>query len=180
MTEVTTLLLAWRQGDEAALSELVSIVYQELRRLAHRYLASQRPGHTLQSSALVHEAYLRLVDYRNIRWQDRSHFLAVTSRLMRQILVDYARAHGAEKRGGRMSTEPLDETRSPGQPQSADVVALNDALTALAEFDPRKSQIVELKFFGGLETSEIAEVVGVSEPTVLRDWKLAKAWLLRE
>jgi RNA polymerase sigma-70 factor (ECF subfamily) len=180
MTDATTLLLAWRRGDDAALGELISIVYQELRRTAHRYLAGQRPGHTLQTTALVHEAYLQLVDCRQVRWQDRSHFLAVTARLMRRILVDYARARNAEKRGGSTPAAPLDENLDSARPQSADLITLNDSLEALATVDQRKSEVVELKFFGGLETREIAEVLGISEPTVLRDWKLAKAWLLRE
>jgi RNA polymerase sigma factor (TIGR02999 family) len=180
MTDTTTLLLAWRRGDEAALGELISIVYHELRRLAHRYLAGQRPGHTLQTTALVHETYLQLVDCRQIRWQDRSHFLAVTARLMRRILVDYARARNANKRGGTVRPVSLDESLDFAPPRSADLVALDDSLQALATIDPRKSEVVELKFFGGLEAGEIAEVLGVSQPTVLRDWKLAKVWLLRE
>jgi RNA polymerase sigma factor (TIGR02999 family) len=180
MTDATTLLLAWRRGDEAALGELIAIVYQELRRMAHRYLAGQRPGHTLQTTALVHETYLQLVDCRQIRWQDRSHFLAVTARLMRRILVDYARARTAEKRGGPVRPLALDESLDFASPRSAGLVALDDSLQSLAAIDPRKSEVVELKFFGGLEAREIAEVLGVSQPTVLRDWKLAKVWLLRE
>jgi len=180
MTDATTLLLAWRRGDQAALGELISIVYQELRRLAHRYLAGQRPNHTLQTTALVHETYLQLLDCRQIRWQDRSHFLAVTARLMRRILVDYARNRNAEKRGGTAHPVSLDENLDFAPPRSADLVALDDSLQALAIIDPRKSEVVELKFFGGMEAREIAEVLGVSQPTVLRDWKLAKVWLLRE
>jgi len=180
MTDATTLLLAWRRGDQAALGELISIVYQELRRLAHRYLAGQRPNHTLQTTALVHETYLQLLDCRQIRWQDRSHFLAVTARLMRRILVDYARNRNAEKRGGTAHPVSLDENLDFAPPRSADLVALDDSLQALAIIDPRKSEVVELKFFGGMEARQIAEVLGVSQPTVLRDWKLAKVWLLRE
>ena len=178
--DVTTLLLAWRQGDEAALDELIPLVYQELRRMAHCYLAGQRPGHTLQTTALVHETYLRLVDCRQVRWQDRSHFLAVTAKLMRRILVDYARSRNANKRGGAARPVTLDESLDFAPQRSADLVALDDSLEALATIDPRKSKVVELKFFGGLETSEMAEVLGVSQQTILRDWKLAKLWLLRE
>ena len=151
MTDATTLLLAWRRGDQAALGELISIVYQELRRLAHRYLAGQRPNHTLQTTALVHETYLQLLDCRQIRWQDRSHFLAVTARLMRRILVDYARNRNAEKRGGTAHPVSLDENLDFAPPRSADLVALDDSLQALAIIDPRKSEVVELKFFGGME-----------------------------
>jgi RNA polymerase sigma factor (TIGR02999 family) len=178
--DATTLLLAWRQGDETALDELISLVYQELRRMAHRYMAGQHPGHTLQTTALVHETYLLLVDCRRVRWQDRTHFLAVTARLMRRILVDYARSRRAGKRGGHVPPVALDENLDFAPPRSADLVALDDSLAALAKIDPRKSRVVELKFFGGLDSEEIAEVLGVSQPTVLRDWKLAKLWLLRE
>src|ERR1035441_3577594 len=178
--DATTLLLARRQGDAAALDELISLAYQELHRLAHRYLAGQRPGHTLQTTALVHEAYLQLVDCRQVRWQDRTHFLAVSARLMRRILVDYARSRNANKRGGATQLVSLDESLDFAPPRSADLVALDDSLEGLAKMDPRKGQVVELKFFGGLDTEEIAEVLGVSQQTVLRDWKLAKVWLLRE
>jgi RNA polymerase sigma factor (TIGR02999 family) len=178
--DATTLLLAWRQGDEAALDELVALVYQELRRMAHRHLAGQRPGHTLQTTALVHEAYLKLVDCRQVRWQDRSHFLGVSARLMRRILVDYARSRNAGKRGGPARPVSLDENLDFAPSRSAGLVSLDDSLDALAAMDPRKGKLVELKFFGGLDTAEIAEVLGVSQPTVLRDWKLAKLWLLRE
>jgi RNA polymerase sigma-70 factor (ECF subfamily) len=178
--DATTLLLAWRQGDAAALDELISLVYQELRRMAHRYLAGQRPGHTLQTTALVHEAYLHLVDCRQVRWQDRTHFLAVTARLMRRILVDYARSRNANKRGGVERPVSLDDNLDFAPQRSASLVALDDCLEELAVIDPRKSKVVELKFFGGLDTGEIAAVLEVSQPTVLRDWKLAKLWLLRE
>jgi RNA polymerase sigma factor (TIGR02999 family) len=178
--DVTTLLLAWRQGDEAALDELIPLVYQELRRMAHCYLAGQRPGHTLQTTALVHETYLHLVDCRQVRWQDRSHFLAISAKLMRRTLVDYARSRNANKRGGAARPVTLDESLDFAPQRSADLVALDDSLEALATIDPRKSKVVELKFFGGLETSEMAEVLGVSQQTILRDWKLAKLWLLRE
>jgi len=180
MADATTLLLAWRQGDEAALEQLIPLVYQALRRMAHRYMAGQRAGHTLQTTALVHETYLQLVDYRQVRWQDRSHFLAVSATLMRRILVDYARSRKAGKRGGAERPVSLDENLTFSPAMSANLVALDDALQALGEIDPRKSKVVELKFFGGLDTREIAATLGVSEPTVLRDWKLAKVWLLRE
>ena len=179
--DVTKLLLAWRQnGDEESLNELVSLVYPELRRMAHRYMAGQRPGHTLQTTGLVHETFLQLVDCRQVRWQDRTHFLAVAAMLMRRILVDYARSRNAGKRGGPGHPVSLNERFDFSPPKSPDLLALNDSLEALAEIDPRKSKVVEMKFFGGLETDEIGEVLGVSEQTVLRDWKLAKVWLLRE
>ena len=176
----TTLLLAWRQGDGAALDELISLVYPELRRMAHRYMVGQRAGHTLQTTALVHEAYLQLVDCRQVHWHDRSHFLAVSATLMRRILVNYARSHNANKRGGNAETVCIDAGEHLRPAMSTDVIALDDALQALAAIDPRKNKVVELKFFGGLEAREIAAVLGVSEQTVLRDWKLAKVWLLRE
>ncbi len=178
--DATSLLVAWRQGDADALNGLVALLYHELRRIAHRYLAGQRRGHTLQTTALVHEAYVQLIDCREVRWQDRSHFLAVSANLMRRILVDYARAHNAGKRGGGITPASFQDNLIAAAAKSPDLVALDDALAALSEIDPRKSKVVELKFFGGLETDEIAEVLGVSPPTVLRDWKLAKVWLLRE
>jgi RNA polymerase sigma factor (TIGR02999 family) len=178
--DATTLLLAWRQGDQAALNELTSLVYQELRRMAHRYMAGQRAGHTLQTTALVHETYLRLVDCRRVRWHDRTHFLAVAATLMRRILVDYARSRNANKRGGEVQSVSLDENLEFAPAKAAHLVALDDCLEQLAAIDRRKGKVVELKFFGGLETAEVAEVLGVTEPTVLRDWKLAKVWLLRE
>jgi RNA polymerase sigma factor (TIGR02999 family) len=178
--DATTLLLAWRQGDEAALGELITVVYQELRRLAHRYMAGQRAGHTLQTTALVHETYLRLVDCRRVRWHDRTHFLAVAATLMRRILVDYARSRNANKRDGAAQYVSLDENLEFAPAKGAHLIALDECLEQLAAIDHRKSKVVELKFFGGLETAEVAEVLGVSEPTVLRDWKLAKVWLLRE
>ena len=178
--QVTKLLSAWRGGDEIAQDRLFRVVYSDLRRLAHRYMANERPGQTLQTTALVNEAYLRLVDITQVQWQDRAHFFAVAARVMRRILVDGARARGYQKRGGDAENITLNEellvTNRPGP----DLVALDDALTALAEVDHRKSQVVELRFFGGLNTDEIAEVLGVSSDTVLRDWKTAKVWLLRE
>lgn len=177
---VTALLVAWGQGNQSALNELVPIVYRELRRLAHRYMAGQAEGHTLQTTALVNEAYLRLVDCRQVRWQDRDHFLRVSANLMRRILVDFARSRNFQKRGAGVRPAWLDDNLDHSPPRSWDLVALDDALDALAEVDRRKSQVVELKFFGGLQADEIARALQVSPQTVLRDWKLAKAWLRRE
>lgn len=178
--QVTELLLAWSQGRSSALEELLPLVHNELQRLAHHYMAGQRPGHTLQTTALVNEAYLRLVDCSRVRWQNRAHFFAVSARLMRRILVDFARSRGYLKRGA--GVRPLSLQKSPDifQPTDPDVVALDDALNALAAIDPRKSRVVELRFFGGLTAEETAEVLKVSPDTVLRDWKLAKVWLHRE
>ncbi|HSB15586.1 MAG TPA: sigma-70 family RNA polymerase sigma factor [Bryobacteraceae bacterium] len=178
--EVTQLLVAWGQGDQAARDSLIPLVYQELRRLAHRYMTGERPGHTLQTTALVNEAYLRLVDCRRVRWQNRAHFFAVSATLMRRILVDYARSRGYQKRGADAQTVLLDENLDLSPQKGCDLVAIDEALDALAVFDPRKSKVVELKFFGGLTADEIAEVLQVSPQTVLRDWKLARSWLLRE
>ena len=178
--DATTLLLAWRQGDEAALGELISLVYQELRRMAHRYLAGQRPGHTLQATALVHETYARLVDTPRVHWNDRAHFLAVCAQLMRRVLVDYARSCQYLKRGAGAPAAVLDEALQVPSKQFEDLAAIDEALNDLAKFDPRKSQVVELKFFGGLTVEESAAFLKVSPETVMRDWKLAKAWLLKE
>ena len=178
--QVTRLLSAWRGGDEIAQDRLFKVVYADLRRLAHRYMANERPGQTLQTTALVNEAYLRLVDITQVQWQDRAHFFAVAARVMRRILVDSARARRYQKRGGDAENVTLNESLHVTNRHGPDLVALDDALTALAEVDPRKSQVVELRFFGGLNTDEIAEVLGVSADTVLRDWKTAKVWLLRE
>ena len=175
--QVTQLLVAWGGGDQAALDELMPLVHEELRRLARRCMNRERPGHTLQTSALVNEAFLRLVDQKNVRWQDRTHFFGIAARLMRQILVDYARRRGYAKRGGGAQPVLLDEALIVAEERAAEVVALDDALKSLAEIDPRKSRIVELRFFGGLSIEETAEVLGVSEGTVRRDWALAKAWL---
>jgi len=177
--QVTQLLVAWGGGDRAALDELMPLVYEELRRLAHKCIRRERPGHTLQTSALLNEAYLRLVDQKNIHWQDRAHFFGIAARLMRQVLVDYARKRGYAKRGGDAHRVPLDEALTVSEERAADVVALDDALKSLAEIDPRQSQIVELRFFGGLSIEETAEVLAVSPGTVMRDWTLAKAWLRR-
>jgi RNA polymerase sigma-70 factor (ECF subfamily) len=178
--QVTQLLVAWGGGDRAALEELMPLVYEELRRLAHRCMSRERPGHTLQTSALVDEAYLRLVDQQNIRWQDRAHFFGIAARLMRQVLIDYARKRRYAKRGGDARRVSLDEALIVSKERAADVVALDDALKSLAEIDPRQSQIVELRFFGGLSIEETAQVLAVSPGTVMRDWTLAKAWLRRE
>jgi RNA polymerase sigma-70 factor (ECF subfamily) len=177
--QVTRLLLAWSQGQSAALEELVPLVHGELKRLAHHYMAGQHPGHTLQTTALVNEAYLRLVDCSRVRWQNRAHFFAVSAQLMRRILVDFARSRRYLKRGA--GVRPLSFEQAPDifERTDPDLVALDDALNALA-VDPRKCQVVELRFFGGLTAEEAAEVLKVSPDTVLRDWKLAKVWLHRE
>lgn len=178
--EVTELLRAWGAGDEQALERLTPLVYQELRRIARRYMARERPNHTLQATALVNEAYLRLMDAKGVSWHDRAHFFAISARAMRRILIDLARARNYQKRGGGEERLTLEESAViQGQP-APDLVALDDALNVLAEMDPRRSQVVELRFFGGLSVEETAAVLKVSPETVKRDWKLAKAWLLRE
>jgi len=178
--EITRLLLAWGEGDEAALDELTPLVYEELHRLAHHYMSGERAGHTLQTTALVNEAYLRLIDWKNVQWQNRAHFFAVSAQLMRRILVDFARARGYDKRGGGVRAEALDEAALVTDEKGTDLVALDEALGALAELDERQARIVELRFFGGLTNEEVAEVLKVSEGTVRRDWSLARAWLHRE
>ena len=177
--QVTRLLAAWRGGDRAALDELTPLVYEELRRLAHHYIGRERPGHTLQTSALVNEAYVRLVDQKNVDWQGRAHFYGIAARLMRQVLVDYARRRGYAKRGGDARRVSLDEALAVSDERAAEVVALDEALEGLAKIDPRQSRIVELRFFGGLTIEETAEVLGVSPGTVMADWTVAKAWLRR-
>jgi RNA polymerase sigma factor (TIGR02999 family) len=176
---VSELLIRWKAGDQEALEALVPLVYKELRDIARHHLQRERPGHTLQSAALVHEAYLRLIDQRPFDTENRAHFLAVASRLMRQILVDYARTHGAAKRGADRIVE-LDASLILPQVRSTDVVALDDALSGLSKLDEQQGRIVELRFFGGLATEEIAEVLGISPSTVKRDWNVAKAWLTRQ
>jgi RNA polymerase sigma factor (TIGR02999 family) len=176
-SDITQLLRAWNGGDESALEKLMPIVYGELHRMARRYMAHESPDHTLQTSALVNEAYLRLVDAANANWQNRVHFFAVSAQAMRRILVDWARSRQALKRGGDVRPLQLDEALAVAQEQPVDLVALDDALKALAAVDPRKSQVVELHFFGGLNLEETAEALKVSSDTVLRDWKLAKSWL---
>jgi RNA polymerase sigma factor (TIGR02999 family) len=176
---VSELLIRWKAGDQQALEALVPLVYKELRDIARYHLQRERPGHTLQSAALVHEAYLRLIDQRPFDTDNRAHFLAVASRLMRQILVDHARTHGAAKRGADRIVE-LDASLILPQVRSTDVVALDDALNGLAKLDEQQGRIVELRFFGGLATEEIALVLGISPSTVKRDWNVAKAWLTRQ
>jgi RNA polymerase sigma factor (TIGR02999 family) len=178
--EITQLLQAWGDGDERALEKLTPLVYQELHRAAEGFMAREAPGHTLQTTALVNEVYLRLVDVRHVSWQNRAHFFAVCAKLMRRILTDFARSRRFLKRGGGAQHFSLDEELVVSQAPPADFLALDDALNDLAAFDPRKSQVVELRFFGGLTAEETAEVLNVSPETVLRDWRLAKDWLVRE
>lgn len=176
---VSELLVRWKAGDQDALEQLVPLVYKELREIARYHLQRERPGHTLQSAALVHEAYLRLLDQRPFETENRAHFLAVASRLMRQILVDYARSHGAAKRGADRRVE-LDASLVSAQVKSTDVIALDDALSDLARLDEQQCRVVELRFFGGLAVEDIAKVLGISASTVKRDWNVAKAWLTRQ
>src|ERR1700680_4672096 len=178
--DVTQLLVAWSNGEEEALERLTPLVYNELHRLAHRYMGREREGHTLQSTALVNEAYQRLINLKDVSWQNRAHFYAVSAQLMRRILVDYARSRRYSKREGQWRLIPLNEAVAVFPDRRTDIVALDDALRTLADLDPRKSRVVELRFFGGLSIRETAEVLKVSQETVLRDWKLAKVWLLRE
>jgi len=179
--DVTQILQDWSAGDQSAADRLMPFVYEELRRLAAHYLRNERPDHTLQATALVHEAYLKLVDQTRTSWRNRAHFRAVAAQLMRRILIDYARAHRGAKRGGRQEKVYLDETRELSrQERPPDLVALDEALQSFASDYPRESEVVELKFFGGLEAEEIAEVLKISSKTVLRDWSFAKVWLCRE
>lgn len=178
--EVTRLLAQIRNGDREAESKLIPLVYNELRRLAGYYLSGERPGHTLQPTALVHEAYLRLTYLKEIDWQSSSHFFAISSQMMRRILIDHARAQLSHKRGGKMSNVPIDQIPDLSAEQSGYLLALEDALTRLDALDHRQSQVVELRFFGGLTEDEAAIVLGVSTRTVKRDWRLAKAWLYQE
>jgi RNA polymerase sigma-70 factor (ECF subfamily) len=177
--DVSALLRAWSGGDQSALEKLTPIVYDELHRLASRYMKGERAGHSLQSSALVNEAYVRLVDYDRMQWQDRAHFFAVSAQLMRRILVERARRHNL-KRGGGVQHVSLEEAVMVAGGRDADLVALDDAMNTLARIDPRKVQVVEMRFFGGLSVEETAEVLKVSAVTVMRDWSTAKAWLYRE
>ena len=177
--ELSGLLRAWGDGDRGALDRLTPIVYDELHRLASCYMRGERPGHSLQTTALVNEAYIRLIDYKSMRWQDRSHFFAVSAQLMRRILVDHARRHNL-KRGGGVQHVPLEDTSEVGSDRAADLLALDDALDALARVAPRKVQVVEMRYFGGLSVEETADVLKVSPVTVMRDWSTAKAWLYRE
>ena len=178
--EVTQLLADWSRGDDAALAKLTPLVYEELRRIAHHHMAGQRPDHTLQTTALVNEAYLRLADQTNPNWQTRAHFFAVAARAMRQILVNYAKSYRSQKRGGGALKIELDETALVSPAESTAIVDLHEALKRLATLDPRKGEVVELKYFGGLNYDEIAEVLKISPVTVRRDWEFAKAWLYTE
>ena len=178
--EITQMLRAWTAGDQQALEKLTPLVHRELHRVARRYMAGERPGHTLQTTALVNEVYLRLVDCGQVNWHDRAHFFAVSAQLMRRILVDFARSRGYQKRGGNVPHISLDDAPPVCSEPDPNLLALDDALKALAELDRRKSRVVELRFFGGLNIEETAEILGVSAVTVMRDWRLAKIWLLRE
>ena len=177
---VTQLLRAWGGGDQSALQHLTPLVYKELHSLARRHMSRENEGHTLQATALIHEVYLRLVDFESVRWQDRAHFFAVCSQLMRRILIDFARSRGSLKRGGNERRLTLEEGLIVSPDTSTQLLALEEALTKLARDQPRKSKVVEMRFFGGLKVKEIAEVLKVSPDTVMRDWSLARAWLLRE
>lgn len=178
--EITERLIAWSNGDEGAFDDVVSAVYSELHRMADKYLRLERPDHTLQPTALVHEAYIRLVDQTRVSWKNRSQFMAIAAQMMRRILVDHARTQHREKRGGAARALPLDQVQQLPEEPRTDLVALDEALTRLADIDPRKGLVVELRFFGGLSVEETAEIACVSTQTVLRDWKLAKAWLFQE
>ena len=177
---VTQLLLDWNRGDHEALDKLIPIVYAELRLRASRYLRRERPGHTLQTTALINEAYLRLVEQRQVRWQNRAHFFAISAQLMRRILVDHARSRDAAKRGGTELRVTLDDDLAAVATRDVNIMSLDEALTRLAEIDPRQSRVVELRYFSGLSIEETAEVLDVSPATVKLDWKMAKAWLRRE
>jgi RNA polymerase sigma-70 factor (ECF subfamily) len=178
--DVTALLIEWRGGDPGAVERLLPLVHGELRRLAKRHMAGERPDHVLQATALVNEVYLRLVDIRRVQWQDRAHFFAMAARLMRRVLVDFARARKNQKRGGALRRVTFDQDLAVASDTPDDLIAIDDALRALAGQYERKSQVVELRFFGGLSVEETAEVLKISPETVMRDWKFAKNWLLRE
>ncbi|MDX2031238.1 MAG: sigma-70 family RNA polymerase sigma factor [Blastocatellia bacterium] len=178
--DITQLLLNWRAGDRDALNQLLPLVYDELRRQAARYLRRERPDHTLQATALVHETYLQLVDQSQVNWQNRAHFFGAAAQAMRRILVDSARAHQAEKRGGGEAPLPLDEAIGVSDKRTAEVIALDDALQTLAQMDPRQCRVVELRYFGGLSIEETAEALGLSPATVKREWNAAKVWLHHE
>jgi RNA polymerase sigma factor (TIGR02999 family) len=178
--QITGLLRAWSDGDETALEQLIPLVEADLRRLARAYMARERPGHTLQATALMNEAFVRLVDARKIRWQDRSHFVGIAARLMRRILVDHARSHGAHKRGGAAIKVTLTDGVALAPAPALHLLALDSALEKLARDDPRKAKVVDLRYFGGLSVEETAHVLHVSPDTIKRDWRLAKLWLLRE
>jgi RNA polymerase sigma factor (TIGR02999 family) len=178
--EITEQLIAWSKGDEAALEKLIPAVYQELRRMADHYLRGEDSGHSLQPTALVHEAYLRLIDQSKVEWQNRAHFFGVAAQMMRRILIDHAKAKHRVKRGGTAVKVVLDENANFTHERASELLALDDALQSLAGMDERKSRIVELRYFGGLTVEETAQVLGISDKTVMRDWNLAKAWLYRE
>ena len=178
--ELTQLLIDWSNGDRAALDKLMPLIDQELRRLAHRYMTRERAGHTLQTTALVNEAFLRLVNRKNLQWQNRAHFFGIAAQLMRTILVDHARSHASAKRGGGARKLELDEAMVVSQQKASEVIALDDALKQLALLDPQQRRIVELRFFGGLTVEEAAEVLQVSPATIKREWSTAKAWLYHE
>ena len=179
-SEVTELLVRWRSGDGHALDSLIPLVYDELRRIAQNYLRNERTSHTLQGTALVHEAYVRMIGQKLPEWQNRAHFFGIAAQLMRQILVDHARGHRASKRGGEVYKLTLEDAPDQPHPRDLDLVALDDALKTLAAMDPQQCRIVELKFFGGLSVEETSEVLGISSSTVKRDWTSARAWLFRE
>ena len=177
---VTQLLIDCSNGSQDAFKQLFPLVYEELRRLAHRYMTQERPGHTLQTTAVVHEAYLRLIDQKHVQWQNRAHFFAIASQMMRRILITHAQSHAYAKRGGGALKVSLDEAAVLSPERASDLIALDEALKGLTAIDPRRSQVVELRFFGGLSNEEIAEVLNISTNTVTRDWNVAKAWLHRE
>jgi len=178
--EITQLLIDWNNGSQDALDQLYPLVYEELRRLAHRYMIGERPGHTLQTTAVVHEAYLRLIDQKHVQWQNRAHFFAIAAQMMRRILITHAQRHAYAKRGGGAPMVSLDEAAILSQERAGELLALDEALKRLTTLDQRRSQVVELRFFGGLSNEEIAEVLKISPNTVTRDWNVAKAWLYRE
>ena len=178
--DVTQLLLAWSDGNRDALDELTPLIYRELKKLAESYLRRERVGHTLQPTALAHEAYIKLIDQQNVRWQNRAHFFGIAAQAMRRILVDHARARLAGKRGSGAAVVALDEAVDVSDQRADQLIALDEALKSLAELDPDKSRVVELKYFGGMTLEEIAEVLGISRATVIREWRMAKAWLYGE
>ena len=179
-TDATQILKEWSEGDKGAPARLMPLIYEELRRRAAEYLRHERPDHTLQATALVHEAYLKLIDQNRVDWKTRAHFCGVAAQLMRRVLLEHARGHNAEKRGGKLEKLRLDETRELSDERAPDLIALDDALKSFTSTYPREGEVVELKFFGGLQANEIAEVLDVSQKTVLRDWSFAKLWLRRE
>jgi RNA polymerase sigma-70 factor, ECF subfamily len=178
--QITELLAEWSGGNQAALDELYPLVYDELHRLARRYMSRERKGHTLQTTALINEAYVRLVDQRNVQWANRSHFFAISAQIMRRILIDHARRHQYAKRGGGAQQVSLDESAIVALEDLSEILRLDEALQSLAELDPRRSRVVELRYFGGLNNEEIAGVLNISENTVIRDWNMARAWLYRQ